>query len=319
MAAELREAGGRAAAGPAVEEAPRRQRVRGPGQGRRPAAGGRGGAGRGRRGRRPERRAADRVAGLDAVPHRAPQVERPGGRDRAGADEGRGVRGPGAVEGTPPRGGAVPRARRRPRDRDARPGLRLVPAPAQPHPRARRSCARPRRSSTPTPRQTTGRTCPTTSGPRGWRAAARPARRRARMRPTPPIRRRARRDATPLPRSPAPTPTRRGARTPASLADHRATRLLARVGEPSPRVAPGAGRRATPRGSGARPSRTSSSPGSGRGRPCWTSPAGSSCARWWSGGAFDHAAAVLARWSVAGHARRRGASPGRATTARCGR
>ena len=40
-----------------------------------------------------ERRAADRVAGVDAVAHGPPQVERAGGRDRAGGDEGRGLRG----------------------------------------------------------------------------------------------------------------------------------------------------------------------------------------------------------------------------------
>ena len=66
------------------------------------------------------------------------------------ADQGRGVRGPRALEGAPPRGGRAPRARGRPRDGDARPGLRLVPAAGQPDPRpggdpAAPGAARPRR------------------------------------------------------------------------------------------------------------------------------------------------------------------------------
>ena len=80
--------------------------VRGPRQGRRSAARGRRGARRRRRGGRPERRAADRVAGLDAVADRPPQVERAGDRDRAGPDQGRGLRGARALEGAPPRGRA---------------------------------------------------------------------------------------------------------------------------------------------------------------------------------------------------------------------
>ena len=77
LAAELREAGGRAAPGPAVEAsgaATTEYEGRGKDGGPPPEVAG--GAGRGGRGRRPERRAADGVAGLDAVTHRSPQVER---------------------------------------------------------------------------------------------------------------------------------------------------------------------------------------------------------------------------------------------------
>ena len=129
VAAELREAGGRAAARPAVAEARRpTTEYERPRQGRRPAARGRRGARRGRRGRRPQRRPADRVGGLAPDADRPPQDEHPGHRDRPGRDEGRGARGPRALEGAPPRGRAAPRAGRRPRRRDARPLLALVPA-----------------------------------------------------------------------------------------------------------------------------------------------------------------------------------------------
>ena len=171
VAAELREAGGRAAAGPAVEEAQARRGVRGPRQGRRPAARGRRRARGGRRGGRPERGPADRVGGHAPDAHRPPQVVHPGHRDRAGRDEGRGQRGPRALEGAPPRGRRAPRARRHPHRRDARPRLRLVPAPGQPDPRARGQAARPRSRSTPT--TTPGRA---TNGP--TRAASRSGRRR---------------------------------------------------------------------------------------------------------------------------------------------
>ena len=70
VAAELREAGRRAAAGPAVEGAPPAHRVRArPRRGRRPAARGRRRACRRGRGRRPERRPPDRV-GRVASPRR---------------------------------------------------------------------------------------------------------------------------------------------------------------------------------------------------------------------------------------------------------
>ena len=104
VAAELREAGRRAAARPAVAQARAPDvRVRaGPRRGRRPAARGRRGArGRGRR-RRPERRPADRVGRLAPDAHRPAQDQRPGHRDLAGRLEGGGARGSRALEGAPP-------------------------------------------------------------------------------------------------------------------------------------------------------------------------------------------------------------------------
>ena len=83
VAAELRQAGGRAAARPAVEEAQARRGVRGPRQGRRAAARGRGRARRSRGGRRPQRRPADRVGGHPPHANRPPKVEHPGHRDRS--------------------------------------------------------------------------------------------------------------------------------------------------------------------------------------------------------------------------------------------
>ena len=120
LAAQLRQAGGRAAAGPAVAQAARRRRLRGPGRGRRTAAGGRRGArGRGRGGRR-ERRAADGVGGIAPVAHRAPPLERPG--DRAG-------------RGRPPR-------RRSTRASSAgRPATRRRPRTWSPRTSSRRRCA----------------------------------------------------------------------------------------------------------------------------------------------------------------------------------
>ena len=145
MAAELREAGRRAAAGPAVAGAPPEERVRaGPRRSR---------AGRRRRsppsGRPPSRpatgtpacrpsgrgcrRGARRAAPPDA--DRPAQDVDPGDRDQPRGDEGRGARGPRALEGAPSRGRRAPRARRRPRRRDARPLIALVPRPGQPDPR----------------------------------------------------------------------------------------------------------------------------------------------------------------------------------------
>ncbi|MFL6252028.1 MAG: acetyl-coenzyme A synthetase N-terminal domain-containing protein, partial [Actinomycetes bacterium] len=83
------------------------------------------------------------------------------------------------------------------------------------------------------------------------------------------------------------------------MADHRATRLLTRVREPS---LDGLQARAT------------TDPAWFWGEAvadlelAWQRPwssvldvsAGIELARWWGGGAFDHAAAVLARWSAAG-------------------
>ena len=128
-----------ATACPAVPQAPRGQRVPGPRQGWRPSARGRGGAGGGRRRGRPKRRPPDGMAGrgIPAVTDRPTAVQHPGHRARAGTNEDGGLRGPRALEGAPPRGRHVPGARRRDRDRDARPCLRLVPAAAQPRPRPR--------------------------------------------------------------------------------------------------------------------------------------------------------------------------------------
>ena len=136
MAAELREAGRRAAARPAVEGAPAENRVRGgPRCRRRAAAGGRRRAGGRSRGRRPQCRPADRVGRHAPDADRAPQVEHPRDRDQPRRDEGGGARGPRAVEGAASGGGPAPRAGRRPRRRDARPLVALVPGPGQPHPR----------------------------------------------------------------------------------------------------------------------------------------------------------------------------------------
>ena len=170
VAAQLREAGGRAAAGPAVPQAPRRRRVRGPRRGRRSAAGGRRGPRGGRRRGRCQRRPADRMGGHAPDADRPPEVERPRHRDRAGGHEGGGQRGPRALEGPPPRGGGAPPARRHPHGRDARPLVRLVPAPRQPDARARRRCVPRRSRSTRTTTRgpaTSGRTRPgSRTGPR---------------------------------------------------------------------------------------------------------------------------------------------------------
>ena len=83
----------------------------------------------------PQRRPADRVGRHAPDADRPAQDEHPGHRDQPRRDEGRGARGPGAVEGAASGGGPAPRAGRRPRRRDARPLVALVPGPGQPHPR----------------------------------------------------------------------------------------------------------------------------------------------------------------------------------------
>ena len=171
VAAELREAGRRAAARPAVAGPPAEDRVRrGPRDRGRAAAGGRRRARRGRRRRRPERRAADRVAGDAAEGHagrlatdadRPTEDDHPGHRDQPGGHEGGGAGGPRALEGTPSRGGRAPRAGRRPDRRDARPLVALVPGPGEPDPRAGGASARPggaRPRLRPVGRATSGRT-----------------------------------------------------------------------------------------------------------------------------------------------------------------
>ena len=87
--------------------------------------------------------AGDPNAGLpDRVDRIAPDADRPaqdvhpGHRDRAGGDEGRGARRAGPLEGAASGRRGRPRTGRRPRRRDARPLVRLVPGPSQPHPRA---------------------------------------------------------------------------------------------------------------------------------------------------------------------------------------
>ena len=138
VAAELREAGRRAAAGPAIEGAQSRKPSTSRGAARRAAAarGRRGTGGRGGR-RRPERGPPDRVGRLAADADRPAQDVDPGRRDRAGGVQGRGARGARALEGAAPGGRAVPRAGGHPGRRDARPVGGLVPRPGQPHPRAR--------------------------------------------------------------------------------------------------------------------------------------------------------------------------------------
>ena len=79
---------------------------------------------------------ADRVGRLAADPDRPAQDVDPGHRDRPGGHEGRGARGPRALEGAPSGVAALPRAGRRPGRRDARPLVALVPRPGEPHPRA---------------------------------------------------------------------------------------------------------------------------------------------------------------------------------------
>ena len=193
VAAELREAGRRAAAGPAVEGAPGAGRVRaGPRRGRWPAAGGRGGAGGGGRGRRPERRPADRVGRVAPDADRPRKSVDPGHRDLA-----RRARRPRRSRASSAGRRAI---RRSPRalepadvlvDGDARPLVALVPRPGQPHPRARRRTGRRRsrsRSTTTRGPATSGRTAPdSSSGRRAGRTrgdagdaagAGRPARRR---------------------------------------------------------------------------------------------------------------------------------------------
>ena len=73
--------------------------------------------------------------GIPADADRPAQDDDPGHRDLPRGDEGRGARGPRALEGAPSRGGRAPRAGRRPGRRDARPLVALVPRPGQPDPR----------------------------------------------------------------------------------------------------------------------------------------------------------------------------------------
>ena len=144
VAAELREAGRRAAAGPAIPEAPARLGVRaGPRRGRRAAAGGRRGTGRRGRGGRPECRPADRVGRLTPDPDRPAQDEHPGHRDLARRLEGGSARRLRTLEGPPPEGRRCPGAGRRPRRRHARPLIAVVSRPRQPDPRPGRRTARP--------------------------------------------------------------------------------------------------------------------------------------------------------------------------------
>ncbi len=134
---ELREAGGRAPARPAVAQAPSRRRVPGAGPRGRSAARGCRRAGR-RRGRgRPERGPADRVGGHPSDADRPAAIEHPGHRDRSRRHQGRGQRGARALEGPASGGGRAPGARRHPHRRHARPGVCLVPAAGEPDPRAR--------------------------------------------------------------------------------------------------------------------------------------------------------------------------------------
>ena len=136
MATELRQAGRRAAAGPAVPAATRARRVRpGTRRGRRTAAGRRGRAGRGGRGGRPQRRPAHGMGRLATDADRPPQDLHPGRRDLACRVQGGGAGRPRTLEGPPSRARRVPRAAGHPRRRDARPIGRLVPRPGQPDPR----------------------------------------------------------------------------------------------------------------------------------------------------------------------------------------
>ena len=128
VAAELREAGRRAAAGPAVAQAPPGRRVRaGPRRGGRAAAGGRRGAGRRRRGRRPERRPADRVGRL------APDADRPAQDDRSRSSRSRGRR---------------PRPRRWRASSAGRRATRRRPTPSSRPTSSSTGCAAARRSGT---------------------------------------------------------------------------------------------------------------------------------------------------------------------------
>ena len=91
VATELREAGRRAAAGPAIEGAPTAVRVRARSRpGGRAAAGGRRGTCGRRRGRRLQRRPADRVGRVEADTDRPAQDLDPGRRDRPGASSRKG-------------------------------------------------------------------------------------------------------------------------------------------------------------------------------------------------------------------------------------
>src|SRR5688500_4932709 len=135
MAAELREAGRRAATGPAVAQAAAGLGVRaGSGRVRRSPAGGCCGASGRCCGRRPECRPADRVGRFTPDTDGPAQVQHPGHRDLPGRVQGGGARRAGALEGSSPEGSRRPRARRRPRRWHAGALIALVPGQGQPHP-----------------------------------------------------------------------------------------------------------------------------------------------------------------------------------------
>ena len=162
VAAELREAGRRAAAGPAVAQAPAGLGVRaGSRRGRRPTARGRRGARcRGRR-RRPERRPADRVGGLTPDADGPAQDERPGHRDLARGVEGRGARGPGALEGPPSESAPTPSSRPTSWSMGCAAAHRSGTGSASTSPTSRRPSGPPRKRSIPTTTRgpaTSGRT-----------------------------------------------------------------------------------------------------------------------------------------------------------------
>ena len=127
--------------------------------------------------------------------HRPPQDDDPGHRDLARRVEGRGPRGPRALEGAPPRGRRAPRAGRRPGRRDARPSslwyrvrVNLIHVPEAERPARNRS----------TPTTTRGRA---TNGPTGlasWSGRRRRSRKRRVAAPSPATR------SCPLPASTTP-------------------------------------------------------------------------------------------------------------------
>ena len=137
VAAELREAGRRAAAGPAVAQAPRPKSEYEPG--------------RGEAGGPPPEVAAERAAAVAAgdpnaglptewegsrpTPTGRRKTDDPGHRDLPGRDEGRGARGPRALEGAPPRGRRRTSSRPTSSSTGCAAALALVPRPGQPHPR----------------------------------------------------------------------------------------------------------------------------------------------------------------------------------------
>ena len=151
VAAQLRQAGRRAAARPAVTPATRRRGVRsGPGRGRWPATGG-------RQARKAAVERGDPNAGLPT--EWAGSRPTPTGRRkrsipvveiaRAETKE-RGARRARALEGAAPGDRRLPRARGHPGRRHARPLSAVVPGPGEPDPRPGRRSGRPRSRSSPT-------------------------------------------------------------------------------------------------------------------------------------------------------------------------